>query len=133
MHATVQHFAKRVNDRRAHSRKTLGERVGAQQDHGARYVFGQRFADAGRVRAQKVDLKLANIVWRDAQVGEFADAGIHCIGDPLILQQVFHHGARTFDGHTRLGLQQYRAPFMDHLAKVVEGQIMAGDVECLHW
>ena len=120
MHAAVQHLAKRVDDRRTHAGEALGERVGAQQHHGAGNVFGQRFAHAGRVRAQQVDLQLADIVWRDAQIGKFADAGVHRIGDAIVLQQVFDHGARTLHRDARLGLQQDRAPLVDHLANIVQ-------------
>ena len=42
--------------------EALGQRVGAQQQHGAGNVFRQRFADAGGMRAQKFDLKAADVV-----------------------------------------------------------------------
>ena len=120
MHATIQHLAKRVNYCRTDPRETLGEGIGAQQQHSAGNVFRQWFPDASRVRAQKLDLQGTNIVRRDAKVGEFADASVYRIRYAIILKQVFDHGPCSFHCGPRLGLQQHRASLMDHLTNIVE-------------
>ena len=132
VHPTVQHLAKCVDDHRPHSREALGHGIGAQQKHGARDIFPQRFADTGTMRAQQIDLEGANLVRWDPHVGELADAGIHGIGDAVLFHQFIDHGARPLDGKTRFRLQQNRPPLMDDLAHLIQGQVVPVDMEGLH-
>ena len=131
MNAAVQHLAKCVNDYSTHAGKSLGQRIRPQQQHGAGHIFSQRFANARSVRAHQVDLQLANGIGRNVQVGQLADAGVHGVGDAIVLDQVFDHGARAIDRQARLGLQQDRTPLVNHLANIVQGQIVAVDVKGL--
>ena len=62
--AAIQHFAKRVDDGRAHAGVALGQRIGAQQHHGASLRDGKRLAHADRVGAHQVDLQFADLVSR---------------------------------------------------------------------
>ena len=86
-HAAREQFADRVDSDRAHAGKSLGERIGAQQHHGAGFGDGKRVADAHGVRAYQVDLQFADLVAGDAHVAEFADAGGDGVGDLIVGDQ----------------------------------------------
>ncbi len=69
-HTAIQHFAKGVDHDRAHAGMPFGERVGPQQHHGASFGDGEWFADAYCMRADKIDLKFADLVTGDADVAQ---------------------------------------------------------------
>ena len=85
MHAAVQHLAQRVDDNPAHARAALRQRVRPQQNHGAAHVLAQRFAHAHRVRAQQVDLQLADVIVGNAHIAQLPDARGHCVTHPVVL------------------------------------------------
>ena len=62
--AAVQHLADRVDDNCADAGVSLGERIGAQQHHGAGFSDGKRFADADRMRAHQDSLAVRESVRR---------------------------------------------------------------------
>ena len=79
--ATVQHFAKCVDDDGPHAGMSLCQRIRPQQHHGASLRDRKRFADSDRVRAHQVDLQFANLFAGNAYVAESAHAGGDGIGD----------------------------------------------------
>jgi hypothetical protein len=103
--AAVQHFAQRVDDDPAHARETLGQRIGAQQHHGARFRRGERFADSDGVRTHQVDLQLANLVAGNAHIAELAHAGSDRIGQLVAGDNLVDHRARPVHGLARIGRQ----------------------------
>ncbi len=129
--AAVEHLAERVDDDGPHAGVALGERVGPQQHHGARFRDGQRLAHADRVRAHQVDLQFANLVAGDAHVAQFADAGGDGIGDLVAGDDLVDDGARPVDRLARVGSEKHGAALDRHFAHRFERQIVSVDVECV--
>ena len=129
MHAAVQHGAERVDDVMAHAGKAFGERVGAQQNHGAGDLLSQRLANSHSVGAHKVELQLPDIRRRDAHVAELSHAGVYRVGHLVAIEQVFDHRPRAIDCLPSFGLKQHRAVFVNHLAHCCERQTVAVDVK----
>jgi len=103
MDAAVQHFAERIDDDRAHSRITFGQRIGAQKHHGSGLGGGERVADAYRVRAHQVDLQFANLVADNAHIAELAYTGCDGIGELIVGDNLIDNGARAIDGCASIG------------------------------
>jgi hypothetical protein len=101
--ATVQHLAQCVDDNSAHARVSLGQRISAQQHHGAGFRDGERFAHARGVRADQVDLQLANLVANNANVAELAHTGRDRIGQLVAGNDLVDHGPRPVDSLARIG------------------------------
>ena len=57
----VEHFAEGVDDVRANAAEAFGERVGAEEHHGAGFGFAERFANAAGMRAHEIYLQLCNL------------------------------------------------------------------------
>ena len=112
--------------------KPLASELARKQDHGAGDVFAQRFADADGVRAHQVDLKLADVVGRDAHVAQLADAGGDGVGEAIVNHQVFDDGASAVDGQACLGLEHYGAALVDDRGEVVQRQVVAVDMQNFH-
>ncbi len=94
MHAFIQHGADQVDHFRPHAGKSLGQRVGAQQHHGARLFLAQRLAHAYRMRADQVHLELPVLRRLNVHVAQLAHAGIDGISNAVFAQQFFHNFAR---------------------------------------
>jgi hypothetical protein len=84
------------------------------------------------VRPHEVDLQLADIVGGDAHVAQLPNASGYSIAHPVVLHQVFDHGAGAIDRKAGLGFQHYRTPLMHDRADILEGQIVAIDVKYFH-
>ena len=104
----VQHLAKRVDHDRANAGVSLGKGIGAQQHHGADFRRRERIADPNRMRTHQVHLQLANLVSRNANVAEFADARGDRVRNLIARYQRVYHGARPIDGLARIRRQQHR-------------------------
>jgi hypothetical protein len=94
----IQHFAQRIDDDGANARVTLGQRIGAQEHHGADFRGGERFTDPHRMGAHKVDLQLTNLFADDAHVAQLADAGGDGIGKFVAGDNFIDDGSRPVDG-----------------------------------
>ena len=104
--AAIQHFAEGVDGDGAHARVALGERVGAQQHHGAGVGDGERFADADGMRAHEIDLQFADLVADNADIAQFADAGGDGVGKLVIGDERVDDGASAIDGFASVGVEQ---------------------------
>ncbi len=92
MNAGVEQRDKKFEDLDAGSAEALGEDVGAQQKHGARFGLAEGIANAARVAADEVGLQLRQVLIRNAHVGKFSESGIDAInglagGDDLLNQR----------------------------------------------
>ena len=129
MHAAIEHVAQRVDDDIAHAGKSFGQRVGAQQDHGADDRLGQRLAHSHSVGAHQIELQLADIARRDADVAELAHAGVHRVRHLVAVEQVFDHGASAIDRLPRFRSEQHGPILVHDLAHIREGQTVAVNVK----
>src|SRR5207249_4096380 len=76
MDAGVEHFAERVDDFRANAAEAFGEGVGSKKHHRAGFGFAEGRADTAGVRADQIDLQLADLLGGNTNGSEFAEAGI---------------------------------------------------------
>ena len=97
MDAPVQHRDEQLERLEAHAGEAAGQHVRAQQHQRARLGVAERRPDARRVRAQQVDLQLAQAVERDLDVGEVAEAGRHAVDDRAAGDGVVDHPPRRDD------------------------------------
>ena len=74
-----------------------GQRVGAQQDRRAHDLGRERLADAAGVAAQQVELQPRDLVMRDRDVDEPAEAGVHPVGRRARLDGPLDQRARRRD------------------------------------
>src|SRR5436309_15848752 len=70
----VEHFTKHLDDLETDAAETESEHICPQQHHCAHFRFGEWIADAAGVAANKVELKLAQAIGPDANIGKFAKA-----------------------------------------------------------
>ena len=86
--------------------ESFGERVGAEQHHRARFGFAERLADAASVRANEIDLQLANLLGGDADGSEFAEAGVDAVGGLAAGDDAIDDGARGFHALDGVGRER---------------------------
>ena len=87
----VQHRDQQVEGLGPHAAEALGQHVRAQQHERARLRLVERLADARGVAAHQVQLQLAQLVARDHDVGEVAEAGGDAVDDVAARHRVVHH------------------------------------------
>ena len=86
----------------------LGQHVGAQRHRRAHDRYRQRFADAGGVAAQQVDLQLGERVGRDPNLGEVAESGVDAVDRLVAAREGVDDRARRVDTGTRIVGQRHR-------------------------
>ena len=69
MHAVVEQRDQQLDQLVADAAQSLGEDVGAQQQHGAHFRLFQRLAQSAGVAAHQVALQLLQVTRADAHVG----------------------------------------------------------------
>jgi hypothetical protein len=79
MHAAVEHVAQQIDHVGAHAGASGCERIRAKEQDGPHDIFGKRGADAHGVTSYKIALQSAQILVRDANRREIAEAGIHAV------------------------------------------------------
>ena len=93
-----------------HLRSTPGvtgrEHVGAEQEHGPNHILGKRLPNPTRVRQQKIELQLVELIARDPDLGELAEAGVDAVDHLAGSQNVLHDPARLGDSRTRLRVKR---------------------------
>ena len=128
--ARVQHRDQEVEGLGPDAAEALGQHVRAQHHEGARLRLVQRLADAGGVAAHQVELELAQLVARDDDVGEVAEAGVDAVDDLAARDRVVDHAARARD---RLARARRETPTgavaARHRLEVVEGEARAVEQE----
>jgi hypothetical protein len=132
MYATVEHLTKGVDDQGSDAAKSLGERVGTEQHHGARFEFAEGLADTDRVGAHEIHLKFTDVIAGDANVRELADAGSNGIGDTILRDQVVDDRACPLHCFAGIGSEQNWLLAINHLLKVVEGEVVSVQMKCGH-
>ncbi len=105
-HAALEHRDERLRDHRPHTRAPGDERVGAEQQHRAHHLVGERRADAGAAARHQVALQQLDVLVGDAHVGEPAEAGVHAVDGFAAPQAVFDDGAARL--HRRVALRRDR-------------------------
>ena len=103
MNFGVEHFAERVDNLRADAAEAFGERVGAEQHHGASFGSLSGVADSTSVRANEIDLELADLFGGDADGSEFAEAGVDAVGGGAAATSLFDNGAGSFHAFDGVG------------------------------
>ncbi len=75
----VEQLEQALEQRLAHARVAARQGVGAQQQHAAHLVLGERLAHAGGVREHQPLLQGLEVRGVDADVGEVAEAGVDAV------------------------------------------------------
>src|ERR1051326_1430456 len=87
MHSAIEHRAERLDHNRAHTAIALGERIGAQQHHGASPWLTQWLTDTGRMRAHQVDLQFTDLIRANAHITQLPNARVDGISDAVTFKQ----------------------------------------------
>ena len=75
----IEQANKQLGELDAATAETLGEHVGAEQQHGARFGLAERLAHAAGMAADEVGLELGEMVAGDADVSQLAEAGVDAV------------------------------------------------------
>src|SRR5580698_5575920 len=129
MNFGVEHRAKNFDGFGADATEPFGERIRAKKHHGARFGFAERSADSTGVRADEIDLQLANLLGGDADGSEFAEAGVDAVGGFAAGDDTLDDGARGFhalDGV--VGKRDFGAVERD-VVKLRESEIVASELD----
>src|SRR5206468_11341874 len=97
MHSTIQHFDKRVYNLRPNPGKTLGQRIGAQQQRGTYFRLFEQLSDPARMTAQEVYLQLFDLLVRNADIAKFAEARSDSVDDLIFFQGAAYYAAAARD------------------------------------
>ncbi len=87
---------------RLDSRCCPGRDVGSKEHDGSGFFFRERIAEAARVAANEIELKLVKLGSRDADVGEFAQSGVDSVDDLVVVEEALDESARF--GHPGAGV-----------------------------
>ncbi len=103
MNAGIEHGDEGFHDDGTNAAEALGESVGAKKHHGADFGGGERCAYATGMRANEIDLKLADLFGGDAHGGKFAEAGVDAVGGFSGSDERINDGARGQHAGDRVG------------------------------
>ncbi len=92
--AAVQQLDEELEGLEPDAGEALGQHVRAEEDEGARLLRPERGPDAGGVRAEEVQLELAQAVEGNVHVGEVAEAGRDAVDDRPARDGVVHDASR---------------------------------------
>ncbi len=120
MDGLVEHADEELGDGHADARQPDGERVGAQQEHRAHDLVGQRVADAGRVRPNEVALQLGRLVRLDPHVGEVAEARRDAVDGRPLVDEPLDDGPRLAHASRGIRVERHRSSAACHLDDVVD-------------
>jgi hypothetical protein len=95
--ALVQQGEQRFEDDGADAAVSLGEDVGAEQQHGACFRLGERFAESAGVAQDQIALEGLEVAVRDADVGQLAESGVDSVGGFAAGDDSFNDFAAGFD------------------------------------
>ncbi len=110
MHGGVEHRDQELDDLDADPRHADRQGVGAQEEHGAHDLVGQRVADAGGMGPHEVPLQLDRLLGRNPHAGEVAESGRHAVDDGPFGGEPVDHRARGADPLGRSGVEGHRPP-----------------------
>ena len=99
------------------SAETEREHIRPEQHHRAHLRFGERLADSAGVAANKIQLELPQVVVRDVNIREFAEAGVDPVNNRVARDDLFDDScgkqecadalmARFAQAHRQLPLQR---------------------------
>src|ERR1700736_1923950 len=101
MDAAIEHFAKQFDDFETNAAEPQSQHIRAQQHHRAHFRFRKRLADPASVTANEVELKLAQFVVRNADVGELAESRVYSVDDNIARNNIIDHFARSQNPRSR--------------------------------
>ena len=109
MYAAIEHLAQHFDDLETNSAEAEREHVGAEQHHRAHLRYRKRIADTTGVAAHQIKLKLAQLALRNANIGQFAETGVHSVnnlfaGDDFLDDFARRKNTRTHDRRNVNGL-----------------------------
>src|SRR6266576_4413296 len=106
MELAVQHVDQKLGKDRPYPTRAAHEHVSPQQHHRADGIGRQRFANAGRMAPDEIELKLAGLLRGDAYVREFSEPGVDAVDRLAAGYGRFHGLARLLYSCARLGLER---------------------------
>src|SRR3984893_1097500 len=86
--AAVEHFTEHLDDSRTDSAQSQGQHIRAEQHHRAHFRFRKWRADATRMTADKVELKLAQFAMRNAHIRQLPESSGHAVNDRVARDDV---------------------------------------------
>src|SRR5215472_4542271 len=132
MYAAIEHLAQSVNYDRSHTGAALGQGIGAQKHHGAGDVFTKRLAYTECMRAHQVNLQLADVFRRNANVAEMADAGCNGIADTIVDYKILDHSTRAIHCEPGVGCEHDDSPVVHNISDVTKSQTISVDMKQFH-
>lgn len=93
MYAGVQHRTQCFHDDGAGAAKAFGQCVGTEKNHGASFRLAEGRAYSTGVRANQVDLELADLFGGNADRSQFAKAGVDAVGSFAGRDELLDHSA----------------------------------------
>ena len=129
MNFGVEHRAERFDGFGADAAESFGERVGAEKHHRAGFGFAERSADATGVRANEIDLELANLLGGDADGSEFAESGVDAVGGFAAGDYAIDDGARGFHAFDGVGCERDFSAAERDVVELREGEIVACELD----
>src|SRR5215471_1372995 len=94
MHTAIEHLAKHFNDLKANTAEAECEHVRAQQHHCANFRLRKWLTDSAGMAANKIELKFAQGVARNANVRKFAKPRRNAVNDSITRNDFFDDLAR---------------------------------------
>ncbi len=129
MDAGGEHRQEELHRLPPHAGEPPGEAVGPEQHQGADGRCGQELADPCRVALDEVSLEVAELLARDDDVGELAEARGDAVDDAVLADRAVDDGAGGVDAAGSLFGEDGGAAAVSDLDEVVEGEGFAGQAD----
>src|SRR6266487_3585253 len=97
----VEHLTEHLDDLKTDAAQTKNQNIGAEQHHRPHFRFRKRVADAASVTANKIELKFAQFVRLDANVGKLSKTGVDTVNDRVARDNIFNDFARGQNAQAR--------------------------------
>ncbi len=83
------------------------------------------------MRANQIDLQLANLIAGDAHVAQLSDSGSDGVRDFIARNNLVDHGTGQLNRRAGIGSEEHSSAFPGDLAHVLQREIVSVDVECV--
>src|SRR5882672_211926 len=129
MDAMFQHRAEDFHNRWAYAAQPFRQCIRPQYHYRAGLRFRQWCSDATCVTANQIDLERSNLILRDSNFGQIAEACVHTVGRRLGGHDSIDYGARREHPRASFGGERYLGAMQGHFIKLFEGEVVAGEVD----
>src|SRR6185369_11591951 len=103
--------------------------IRTQQQHRPRFRFREWIAQTNRMTTHKVELQLKQIVFRDADVRQLAEAGVDAVHRAALGYDVLDHGSRTLDPRARIVRENNLFPVLSNVDDLLESELLTVELK----